>query len=110
MANTFKNAYLDVTSSAQDLYTAPGSTTSIVLTLRVTNVDGTASDDVTVEIVDSDTTTKAFIASTLAVPADSSVEIAGTSKIVLEAGDKIQVTGAAASGDLEVFASILEIT
>tara|TARA_Y100000004_G_C8855164_1_gene386526 strand:- start:396 stop:728 length:333 start_codon:yes stop_codon:yes gene_type:complete len=110
MANTFKNAYLDVTSSAQDLYTAPGSTTSIVLTLRVTNVDGTASDDVSVEIVDSDTTTKAFIASTLAVPADSSVEIAGTSKIVLEAGDKIQVTGAAASGDLEVFASILEIT
>jgi hypothetical protein len=110
MANTFKNAYLDVTSSAQDLYTAPGSTTSIVLTLRVTNVDGTAADDVSVEIVDSDTTTKAFIASTLAVPADSSVEIAGTSKIVLEAGDKIQVTGAAASGDLEVFASILEIS
>lgn len=110
MANTFKNAYLDVTSSAQDLYTAPASTTSIVLTLRVTNVDGTAADDVSVEIVDSNTTTKAFIASTLAVPADSSVEIAGTSKIVLEAGDKIQVTGAAASGDLEVFASILEIT
>jgi len=110
MANTFKNAYLDVTSSAQDLYTAPASTTSIVLTLRVTNVDGTASDDVTVEVVDSDTTTKALIASTMAVPADSSLEIAGTSKIVLEAGDKIQVTGAAASGDLEVFASILEIT
>lgn len=110
MANTFKNAYLDVTSSAQDLYTAPASTTSIVLTLRVTNVDGTNSDDVTVEVVDSDTTTKALIASTMAVPADSSLEIAGTSKIVLEAGDKIQVTGAAASGDLEVFASILEIT
>lgn len=110
MANTFKNSYLDVTNSAQDLYTAPASTTSIVLTLRVTNVDGTNSDDVTVEVVDSDTTTKAFIASTMAVPADSSLEIAGTSKIVLEAGDKIQVTGAAASGDLEVFASILEIT
>jgi len=110
MANTFKNSYLDVTNSAQDLYTAPASTTSIVLTLRVTNVDGTNADDVTVEVVDSDTTTKAFIASTMAVPADSSLEIAGTSKIVLEAGDKIQVTGAAASGDLEVFASILEIT
>ena len=112
MANTFKNAYLDVTNSAQDLYTAPTDVgdVAIVLSLRVTNVDGTASDDVSVEIVDSDTTTKAFIASTLAVPADSSVEIAGTSKIVLEAGDKIQVTGAAASGDLEVFASILEIT
>ena len=110
MANTFKNAYLDVTSSAQDLYTAPANTTSIVLTLRVTNVDGAASDDVTVEVIDSDTTTKAMIASTLSVPADSSIEVAGVSKIVLEAGDKIQVTGVAASGDLEVFASILEIS
>ncbi len=40
MANTFKNAYHDVTTSLADLYTAPGSTTSIVLTLRITNVDG----------------------------------------------------------------------
>ena len=52
MANTFKNAYLDVTSSAQTIYTAPASTTSIVLTLRVTNVDGAADDTITANIVD----------------------------------------------------------
>ena len=40
MANTFKNAYHDVTTSLADAYTAPGSTTSIVLTLRITNADG----------------------------------------------------------------------
>ena len=40
MANTFKNGYLNVTNSAQAAYTCPGSTTAIVLTLRVTNVDG----------------------------------------------------------------------
>ena len=47
MANTFKNAYHDVTTSLADAYTDPSATTSIVLTLRVTNVDGTndASDD-----------------------------------------------------------------
>ena len=44
------------------------------------------------------------------VPVGSSVELAGTSKIVLETGDKIELTGGASSGDLEAFASILEIT
>ena len=43
-------------------------------------------------------------------PADSSIELAGTSKIVLEAGDYIQLTGGNSSGDLEAFLSILEIT
>ena len=40
---------------------------------------------------------------------DSSVELAGTSKIVLETGDKIQLKGSAAS-DLEAFISVLQIT
>ena len=46
----------------------------------------------------------------MTVPADSSLELAGTSKIVLQAGDKIDLTGGAASGDLEAFVSVLEIT
>ena len=46
----------------------------------------------------------------MTVPADSSLELAGTSKIVLEAGDKIDLTGGASSGDLEAFVSGLEIT
>lgn len=109
MANTFKNAYLDVTSSAQTIYTAPASTTSIVLTLRVSNVDGTNSDTITADVVDA-SSGNARIAYTISVPADSSLELAGTSKIVLEAGDSIQLTGGNASGDLEAFMSILEIT
>jgi|TARA_E500000318_G_C3541406_1_gene204803 hypothetical protein len=109
MANTFKNAYLDVTSSAQTIYTAPASTTSIVLTLRVTNVDGAADDTITANIVDG-TSGDAKIANTISVPADSTIELAGTSKLVLETGDSIQLTGGAASGDLEAFASILEIS
>jgi hypothetical protein len=36
--------------------------------------------------------------------------MAGDSKIVLEASDKIQLTGGAAAGDLEAFMSILEIS
>jgi hypothetical protein len=109
MAETFKNAYLDVTSSAQTVYTAPAATTSIVISLRVTNVDGTADDTITADVIDG-TSGNSRIANTMSVPADTSLELAGTSKIVLETGDKIDLTGGAASGDLEAFVSILEIT
>tara|TARA_R100000329_G_scaffold20320_1_gene19982 strand:- start:3397 stop:3726 length:330 start_codon:yes stop_codon:yes gene_type:complete len=109
MAETFKNAYKDITNSAQTIYTCPGSTTAIVLTLRITNIDGTNDDTITADVIDA-SSGNARIASTLAVPADATVELAGTSKIVLEAGDKIDLTGGASSGDLEAFASVLEIT
>lgn len=108
MAEVFKNAYLDVTNSAQTIYTAPGSKTSVVLSLRITNVDGSASDTITADVIDS-SSGNSRIAYTIAVPADSSLELAGTSKIVLETGDHIKLTGGASSGDLEAFASILEI-
>ena len=47
---------------------------------------------------------------TTTVPADSSIELAGTSKLVLENGDYLQIQGGNSSGDLEAFASVLEIT
>ena len=109
MAETFKNAYLDVTNVAQTVYTAPAATTSIVISLRITNVDGTADDTITADVIDG-TSGNSRIANTMSVPADTSLELAGTSKIVLETGDKIDLTGGAASGDLEAFVSILEIT
>ena len=109
MAEVFKNAYLDVTSTAQQIYAAPSGKTAVVVSLRVTNVDGSASDSVTVEVIDSDTTTKALVASTILVPADSTLSITGQDKLVLETGDKIEITGVAASGDLEAFISVLEI-
>ena len=109
MANTFKNGYLNVPNSAQAAYTCPGSTTAIVLTLRVTNVDGSSNDTITANVVDA-SSGDAKIAHTMTVPADSSIELAGTSKIVLEAGDKVDLTGGAASGDLEAFVSVLEIS
>ena len=109
MANTFKNAYKDITNSAQTIYTCPGSTTAIVLTLRITNVDGSSDDTIIADVIDA-SSGSAKLAHTMTVPADSSLELAGTSKIVLEAGDKIDLTGGASSGDLEAFVSVLEIT
>ena len=109
MANTFKNAYLDVTSSETALYTNSSGGKAIVLTCRITNVDGSASDTITADIVDG-TSGSAKVAHQMTVPAGASVELAGVSKLVLENGDSLKLTGAAASGDLEAFASILEIT
>jgi len=108
MANTFKNAYYDVTTSLDPAYTAPGSTTSIVLTLRITNVDESADANITAQVVDG-SSGDAKLAHTMTVPADSSIELAGTSKIVLETGDVLKLQ-ANAAGDLEAFISVLQIT
>ena len=107
----FKNAYKNVTNSAQTIYTAPtdAGDVAIVLSLRITNVDGTNNDTITAEVKDQGGSDDAKIAHTMTVPADSSLELAGSSKLVLVAGDFIQVTGGAASGDLEAFISVLEI-
>ncbi len=100
---------VDLTTSNADIVPAvASSTTTIVLTLRCTNVDGTNDATVDVEVVDG-TSGAAYIAKTLSVPADTTVELAGTSKLVLETGDKIQGLASAAS-DVEVFVSYLEIT
>ena len=47
----------------------------------------------------------------MTVPADSRLDVVGDStKVFLENGDSIKITGGAASGDLIALASILEIT
>jgi len=113
MAETFNTSSIAITSSEQTLYTAPSSAgdVAICLSLRVTNIDGTNDDQVTCTIYQSDgTTKKAEIAHTITVPADSSLELAGISKIVLEQSEVIKIQGVSASGDLEAYLSVLEIT
>ena len=109
MAEVFKNAYHDVTSSAAQAYIAPAGKTVVVLSLRIANVNATATDYINAEVIDSDTTTKAFLAKEVDVPFDSVLELAGSSKIVLEAGDKIELQGGQSSGYLEAHISVLEI-
>ena len=61
MAEVFKNAYQDVTTSTTtDLYTCPGSKVAIVLTLRMTNVDGTNAATVDAKVLDNDGSTNAL--------------------------------------------------
>lgn len=110
MAEAFKANHVALTASFQDIVPAvAASTETIVITLRATNVDGTNDATVDVQVVNDGGSPTAYIAKEMSVPADTSLELAGTSKIVLNTGDKIQALASAAS-DIEIFVSYLEIT
>jgi hypothetical protein len=107
MANNYKNAKLDLTStSVTTLYTAPDATTSIVKSIIVSEDTGNA-DTITVTI----TNTSAAVFSLFkvkAVGANTTVELL-TAPLVVEEGEILKVTAATANR-LHVVASILEIS
>ena len=77
--------------------------------LFISNVDGAASADVTVNFVDASPSQTRKIANTITVPADSTLPIIDKSTaIYLEEGDKLTAL-ASASGDLEAVISWEEI-
>ena len=109
MAEAFKNAYQDVTNSYTAIYTCPASTEAVVKSLLITNVDGSNSATISAKVLDSDNSTEALIASTIEVPANSRIDLCADSLIFLEADDDIHLL-ASATGDLEAFISVLQIT
>jgi hypothetical protein len=108
VANTFKNAATGSTTSITPMYTCPAATTGVVHAIYLSNVDGTNSATINLSVSGSaNFTTRRYILKTVEVPADSTVII--EKPINLGAGDKLE-TQASADGDIEAFASILEIT
>ena len=108
MANTFKSAASGSTTTIQTLYTCPAATSGVVHAVYLSNIDGT--NDATVNLSISGSANfddRRYILKTVDVPADSTVVI--EKPINLGAGDKLE-TAASANGDIDVFASILEIT
>ena len=108
MANTFKSAATGSRTDLLALYTCPAATTAVVHAIYLTNVDGT--NDATVNIAVSGSAyfdTRRYLLKTVDVPADSTIVI--EKHINLGAADKLE-TQASANDDIDVFASILEIT
>ena len=108
MANTFTSAATGSRTDLLALYTCPAATTSIIHAIYLSNVDGT--NDATVSVAVSGSAnfqTRRYLLKTVDVPADSTVVI--EKPINLGAGDKLE-TQASANDDIDVFASILEIT
>ena len=108
MANTFKSAASGSTTGIQTLYTCPASTSGVVHAIYLSNIDGTNDATISVSISGSaNFDHRSYILKTVDVPADSTVVI--EKPINLGAGDKLE-TQASANDDIDVFASILEIT
>ena len=108
MANTFKSAATGSNTALTTMYTCPAATTAVVHAIYLSNVDGT--NDATVNIAISGSAYfdhRNYLLKTVDIPADSTVVI--EKPINLGAGDKLE-TQASANDDIEVFASILEIT
>jgi len=106
---TYVNADLDILASNATAYTCPAATTAVVIGCQVANVDGTNSANVSVFWTDDSAADKVtYLCKTVAVPANESfAPVAG--KLVLAAGDTLQAV-ASAAGDLELTASVLEIS
>ena len=105
-----KTTGLALTSSSQDVLTCAADKLLKVNSIIVANVDGANDDDVTVKWYNADNTTAFSLASTVTVPADSTLVVLGKdAPIYLEEGDKIQANGVAASGDLEIIVSYEEL-
>ena len=108
MANTFKNAATGSNTTINTLYTCPGGTSAVIHAMYLSNVDGTNSATINLGVSGSaNFQTRRYILKTVEIPADSTVII--EKPINLGAGDKLE-TQASANGDIEAFASILEIT
>ena len=108
MANTFISAASGSTTTIQTLYTCPSATTAVVHAVYLSNVDG--ANDATVNLSVSGSANfqdRRFILKTVDVPADSTVVI--EKPINLGVGDKLE-SQASANEDIDVFASILEMT
>ena len=119
MANTFKVVSHDVmpasSGTPEDLYTTPGSTTTVVLGIMVANVH---SSQVTASVkLVSDTSgggraatnTTTFLVKDAPIPVGSSLELLSGNKVVLETTDKIQID-CSVTYKVSLTMSIIEIT
>lgn len=105
--NSFKNAGVAVGTSRTTLFTCPAGKECIVHALYLSNVDGTSSADVDIEVTVDGGSTYRYVGKTLPVPADSTLVL--DKPLNLEASDILAVTASAAS-DIEAYCAVLEIT
>ena len=109
MANTFKVKTFDGSSTganvAMNVYTAPASTTTVVIGLTIAN---TTSSQILVDIKLAAGST-VFLAKDIPIPAASSFEYMAGNKIIMEATHTLSVVSDTANS-ADTTMSIMEIT
>jgi hypothetical protein len=92
-----------------NILTCPANKVLKINSIIVANIDGTNNADASVTFYDSSAAVGYRLASTVTVPADSTLVVLGKdSPIYLEESDEIRA-GASASGDLEIIISYEEL-
>ena len=105
MANDFKNAHKQNVTTITDDYEAPAVKASIVLEMDVANTT-TSLTTVSVQVTDaSNSSTQTYLVKNAPLPTGGTLQVVSGQKVILEAGDKVQVT---AAGAVDVVAAVLE--
>ena len=106
MANTYKNAFFDLTTTSKtDIYTCPAETTSLVRTIQVTNHAG-SNPELEVFVYDASASTEYEISHS--VFSSKTYQNMITHTLVLEAGDILKMQANTANA-MKGFISTLEI-
>ena len=105
MAQTFTNAVANNVTTVTTVYTAPSSTTGVIVGLIIAN-DAGADTTVTVSVVKGATTVNVLNSAPLPSASNLSV-LSNNNRLVLLTGNSISVTAAAS---VDVVASVLELT
>jgi hypothetical protein len=115
MASSFKNAGMAVITSdnsSANLYTCPSATVAVIHALYISNKSSTNVANVDVKVTIDGGTTFRHIGKSLQVPIENTLVL--DKPINLEANDVIRIVAEinedSTSPDVEVFASILEIS
>ena len=112
MANTFKSTTSgSIGTTLTNVYTCPGSTTTIILGASLANIDNNNIEG-SIKLAKNGTgvgVDDVFIVKEAPVPVGSAVEVMAGNKVVMEAADVLQFQSDTASS-LDVTVSLLEIT
>lgn len=105
-----RTVHVNLTTSAQTVVSNANNSNRVfkINTILVTNIDGASAADVTINYINAGTTFP--LASTIAVPADSTLIVMDkTTSVYLEENDSLQAL-ASANGDLVIHVSFEEIS
>lgn len=104
----FKNAIqAAVGNTFSDVYVAPANTTSYIIECDVANTQNSGVQ-ISARVHDSSATTDAYLVKGAPVPVGSAIQVIDGQKIVLEAGDKLQIQCDTTGSTVDVIVSLVE--
>lgn len=111
MANTFKSyTKANIGTLVEDVYTVPGSTTSVVIGLVMSNVSSTDPVHGDVKVNKANVSQDdVYMVKNIEIYVGGAYEFNAGNKIILEAGDKLQINSDTNSS-IDVLVSVLEQT